>query len=98
MTTSRPQSSISSGTAPRLETASTTTSAPASFATAASAWMSATTPVDVSEWTRKTSETGSISASLRARSSALGVSPQAYRSSSTSQPNVRAIAAQRSPK
>ena len=34
-TTSRPHSSISSGTAPRLETASTTTSAPASFATAA---------------------------------------------------------------
>ena len=44
-----PHASVSSGTAPRLETASTTTSAPASFATAASAWTSATTPVDVSE-------------------------------------------------
>ena len=59
--------------------------------------MSATTPVDVSEWTRKTSETGSISVSLRCRSSAVGVSPQAYLSSSTVQPNVRAIAAHRSP-
>ena len=69
-TTSMPQSSVSSGTAPRLETASTTTSAPASFAAAASAWTSATTPVEVSEWARKTSETGSISPSWRARSSA----------------------------
>ena len=59
--------------------------------------MSETTPVEVSEWTRKTSDTGSISASLRARSSADGVSPQAYLSSSTSQPKVRAIDAQRSP-
>ena len=33
-------------------------------ATAASAWTSATTPVEVSEWTRKTSETGSSSREL----------------------------------
>ncbi len=59
--------------------------------------MSETTPVEVSEWTRKTSETGSISRELARRSSGLGVSPQAYLSSSTSQPNVRAIVAQRSP-
>ena len=43
-TTSSPHSSVSSGTAPRLETASTTTSAPASFAAAASDRTSATTP------------------------------------------------------
>ena len=36
-TTSMPHESVSRGTAPRLETASTTTIAPASFATAASA-------------------------------------------------------------
>ena len=53
-TTSRPHASVSSGTAPRLDTASTTTSAPASRATRASACTSATTPVDVSEWTRTT--------------------------------------------
>ncbi len=53
-TTSRPHASVSHGTAPRLDTASTTTSAPASFATAAIAWMSATTPVDVSDWTTQT--------------------------------------------
>jgi aspartate aminotransferase-like enzyme len=43
---------VSSGSAPRLEIASTATSAPACFATAASAWTSATTPVEVSEWVR----------------------------------------------
>jgi len=48
-TTSRPQASVSQRTAPRLDTASTTTSDPASLAAAANAWMSLTTPVDVSE-------------------------------------------------
>ena len=51
-TTSMSQRSDSSGTAPRLDTASTTTSAPASFATAARACTSQTTPVEVSEWVR----------------------------------------------
>jgi hypothetical protein len=51
-TTSIPHASVSSGTAPSDETPSTTTRAPASFATAASVCTSATTPVDVSEWTR----------------------------------------------
>ena len=53
-TTSSPHASVSHGTAPRLETASTTTSAPASFAAAASAWTSATTPVEVSDCTNQT--------------------------------------------
>ena len=74
-TTSSSHSSVSSGTAPRLETASTTESAPASRATAASAWTSATTPVEVSEWTRKTAFAPPASASVRARSSGDGVSP-----------------------
>ena len=43
---------VSSGTAPRLETPSTTTSAPDGFAAAASAWRSQTTPVEVSEWVK----------------------------------------------
>ena len=96
-TTSRPQASVSHGTAPRLETASTTTSAPASFATAANACTSATTPVDVSDCTI---QTALASRSLRRarRSSASGVSPQAYRSTSTSAPNAVVIATQRSPK
>ena len=53
-TTSMAHSSVSSGTAPRLEIASTTESAPASCAAAASARTSATTPVEVSEWVRNT--------------------------------------------
>ena len=48
VTTSIPHSSVSSGTAPRLEIASTTDSAPASRAAAASASTSLTTPVEVS--------------------------------------------------
>ena len=48
-----PQASVSSGTAPRLEIASTTEITPASLQAAASCSMSETTPVDVSEWTRK---------------------------------------------
>ena len=57
-TTSSPHASVSHGTAPRLETASTTTSAPASFAAAARAWTSATTPVEVSDWTSQTAFAG----------------------------------------
>ena len=66
-TTSSPQASVSTGTAPRLETPSTTTSAPAAFAAAASAWMSATTPVDVSECVRKTAFAPPSSAKPRAQ-------------------------------
>ncbi len=50
-TTSIPHASVSSGTAPRLEIASTTEMTPASLHAAARAWMSETTPVEVSEWT-----------------------------------------------
>ena len=96
-TTSRPQASVSHGTAPRLETASTTTSAPASFATAAIACTSATTPVDVSDCTTQTAF-ASRSASRARTSSGSGVSPHAYRSSSTSAPYAFVIAIQRSPK
>ena len=75
-TTSSPHASVSHGIAPRLETASTTASAPASFAAAASARTSATTPVDVSDWTSQTAF-ASRSRSRARRSSASGVSPQA---------------------
>ena len=75
-TTSSPHASVSQGTAPRLETASTTTSAPPSFAAAASAWMSATTPVEVSECTTQTAF-ASRSRSRARTSSGSGVSPQA---------------------
>ena len=50
-TTSMPQASVSSGTAPRLEIASTTEITPASLQAATSDWMSETTPVEVSECT-----------------------------------------------
>ena len=53
-TTSMPQESISSGTAPRLETASTTTCAPDCLRRGGKCWMSATTPVEVSECARNT--------------------------------------------
>ena len=48
-TESSPHSSVSQGTAPRLEIASTAMSAPASFAAAARARTSQTTPVEVSD-------------------------------------------------
>ena len=96
-TTSIPHASVSSGTAPRLEIASTTTSAPASFATAASARTSATTPVEVSECVRYTTFAGR-SASRAASSSADGTSPHSYASASTSAPYALAIDCQRSPK
>ncbi len=95
-TTSRPHASVSSGTAPRLETASTIASAPPSCATRASACTSATTPVDVSECTRTTTS-APVSARRERRSSGCGVSPQEYRSSWTSAPKAVAIEHQRSP-
>ena len=97
-TASSPQESVSSGTAPRLETASTTTSAPASFAAAARPWTSATTPVEVSECVRNTTFAPPVSARRAERSSADGDSPHSYSIVSTSQPKFPAIAAQRSPK
>ena len=75
-TTSSPQASVSHGTAPRLETASTTTSEPASFAAAASERTSATTPVEVSDCTIQTAF-ASRSRRRARRSSASGVSPHA---------------------
>ena len=95
-TTSAPQASVSSGTAPRLETASTIDSASASAHTASSGSRSQTTPVEVSEWTRNT-VCAPLSVSAARRSSGLGASPQAYASGTTSQPNARAIDCQRSP-
>ena len=74
-TASSPHASVSSGIAPRLETASTATSAPASLATAASDSTSATTPVEVSECVSRTSFTPPTRSSWTARSSADGVSP-----------------------
>ena len=75
-TTSMPQASVSSGTAPRLETASTTLSAPASRAAAANDCGSSTTPVEVSECVKKTAA-ASRSRSRAATSSAVGISPHA---------------------
>ena len=75
-TTSAPQASVSSGTAPRLETASTIESAPASAHTCSSGSRSQTTPVEVSEWTRNT-VSAPLSASASRRSSGRGDSPQA---------------------
>ena len=75
VTTSIPHSSVSSGTAPRLETASTTDSAPASLAAAARASTSLTTPVDVSQCVTKTAVAPPRSPSRAARSSGDGVSP-----------------------
>ena len=49
-TTSTPQSSAASSTPPRLETASTTSSAPVGRTASAIACTSWTTPVEVSEW------------------------------------------------
>jgi hypothetical protein len=74
-TTSRPQLSVSSGTAARLEIASTAISASAPYKRSAIAWTSATTPVEVSECVRNTALAPPDSSSLAATSSALGVSP-----------------------
>ena len=71
-TTSMPHASVSSGTAPRLEIASTTEIAPASLQAATSGWMSETTPVEVSEWTMNATS-APLSASARETSSARGV-------------------------
>ena len=73
-TTSISQSSIASGTAPRLEIASQTASAPPACAAAARARTSETTPVEVSECVMKTAFAGRA-ASRADTSSADGVSP-----------------------
>src|SRR6266511_5196185 len=93
-TTSIPHASVSRGTAPRLDTPSTTTSAPASFATAVSAWTSHTTPVEVSECVRYTTRTSPASSSAERRSSGSGVSPQSSRPCTRSAPNAWTIPAQ----
>ena len=88
-TTSAPHASVSSGTAPRLDTASTTDSAPASRHAASSGSRSQTTPVDVSEWTRNT-VSAPLSASARATSSGRGRSPHAYAQRHDVEPERRA--------
>jgi len=85
MTTSTPHASVSSGTAPRLEIASTTESAPPSAAAAATARTSVTTPVEVSDCVNSTAFAGRA-ASRAATSSADGVSPHSYSSRSISAP------------
>src|SRR6185312_12766199 len=96
ITTSAPQASVSRGTAPRLETASTTESAPASWQIVNSGSRSHTTPVDVSECTRNTVP-APLSARAARTSSGIGDSPQPYLSGTTSQPNTVASFCQRSP-
>ena len=76
MTTSRPQASVSRGTAARLEMASTTVIASDPFRRSATERRSETTPVDVSECVTKTALAPPISSSFSPTSSALGLSPQ----------------------
>ncbi len=71
-TTSTDQASVSSGTAPSEETASTTSTA--SPTAALSAWTSATTPVEVSDWVQKTIS-APLSATAEPTSSGSGISP-----------------------
>ena len=86
ITTSAPQASVSRGTAPRLETASTIESAPASRQTARSGSRSQTTPVDVSECTRNTVP-APLSARAARTSSGRGATPPAEVSGATWHPN-----------
>ncbi len=69
-----PQASVSSGTAPSEETASTQTIA--SGAAALIACTSATTPVEVSDWVQKSSS-APLSATAAPISAGSGISPQA---------------------
>ena len=75
-TTSSPHASVSSGTAPRLEMASTTDErARVARAPRRAPATSATTPVDVSECVSKTAFAPPASASARRRRRRVGVSP-----------------------
>ena len=71
-TTSTPQASVSSGTAPSEETASTTSVA--SPTAALIAWMSVTTPVEVSDCVQKTIS-APLSATAAPISAGSGTSP-----------------------
>ena len=70
-TTSTPQASVASSIPPRLETASTTRTAPVGATALAIASTSCTTPVDVSEWVTKTAAVpaSAAAAAIRAGSS-----------------------------
>ena len=70
-TTSTPQASVASSTPPRLDTASTTSTAPVGAVCAAIASMSCTTPVEVSDWVTNTAAVSASSAAapIRAGSS-----------------------------
>ena len=95
--TSIPHSSNANGTAPRLETTSTTTSAPASFATRASSRIGWITPVEVSECVSRTALTG-CSAREAATSSGTILRPHSYSSVRTTRPCASASLDQRSEK
>ena len=75
-TTSMSHSSWGSDTAPSADTASTTISASWSCATCASAWMSFSTPVEVSENVVKTTRASGVSPSTRSRSPGSTLLPQ----------------------
>ena len=96
-TTSAPHASVSSGTAPRLETASTIESAPASRADLKQRLEVA----DDSRRRLRVDEEDGLRPALGERASAgrpgRGDSPQAYVSGTTSQPNAAASFCQRSP-
>src|SRR3954466_2965992 len=98
MTTSRPHASVSSGTAARLEIASTTTSASEPEIRSAIDCTSETTPYEVTECVRKTILAPSISSSCAPTSSGLGDSPQPYRRCVSLQPYTSACMPTNSPK
>ena len=95
-TTSSPQASVSIGTAPRLETASTASRQERARVSSPIRWMSATVAVEVSECT--TTARRSVSSAMAAATvSGWGGRPHSHSSTCTSAPNARAIATQRSP-
>jgi hypothetical protein len=95
--TSTPHPSNSNGTAPRLDTTSATTSAPASFATRASSRTGWITPVEVSECVSSTALTG-CSASAAATSDGSTLRPHSYPIVRTVRPCASARPFQRSEK
>ncbi len=96
-TTSTPQASVASSTPPRLDTASTTSTAPVGAVSRAMRSMSWTTPVEVSDWVTNTAAVSpsAAAAPIRAGSSR---SPHACSTCTGSIPYARTSLSQRSPK
>ena len=95
-TMSRPQASVSIGTAPRLETASIASRHVRPRESSAMRWMSETVAVEVSECTTTASVSDS-SAMASATAAGSGGRPQTPSNFTTSAPKASAIAIQRLP-